>query len=81
MQALILLQRYETFRYEQTFKQLFFMDAKQITNIITRVPQLVEKAMRDEIPCKTAVIAKITLCIILMKVVLLTADNTRGKNT
>lgn len=58
MQALILLQRYETFRYEQTFKQLFFMDAKQITNIITRVPQLVEKAMRDEIPRKTAVIAK-----------------------
>ena len=34
------------------------MDAKQIANIITRAPQLVEKAMRDEIPRKTAVIAK-----------------------
>lgn len=34
------------------------MDAKQIADIITRAPQLVEKAMRDEIPRKTAVIAK-----------------------
>lgn len=34
------------------------MDAKQIADIITRAPKMVERAMRDEIPRKAAVIAK-----------------------
>ena len=53
-----LLQRYEIIRYEQIFKRLFFMDAKQIAGIIARAPKLVEEAMRDELPRKAAVMAK-----------------------
>ena len=34
------------------------MDAKQIADIITRAPKMVERAMRDELPRKAAVIAK-----------------------
>lgn len=46
------------FFIKQLFMSYFFNNAKAIADVITRAPKEIEKAMRDELPRKAAIIAK-----------------------